>query len=247
MIFGLVWIGMALSVQAAELSADGLISAMEKNIRGKTFAAVVEMQVKKPDIDRTLKMRLWTKGREKALVKILAPVKEKGTGNLRLGLELWQFLPNVDRVIRIPPSLMLQSWMGSNFTNDDLVRMSSLESDYTHKLVGDEEMNGKTVAKIECLPKPEAPVVWGKIMIWIDRKSEVGVREEFYTEKGRLVKTLVGSDIQSFGTHRIPTVLVMTDEKGKNSSTTIRYSSVEFDKDISDGTFTQQNLKVPPL
>lgn len=239
----MLWLLLLARVALAAPDADKLISAMEKNVRGTSFTATVSMNVKKPEFERTLGMKIWTKGRDKALVKILSPAKDKGTSNLRLGLELWQFLPNVDKVIRIPPSLMLQSWMGSNFTNDDLVRLSSLDKDYTKKLISTEKLNGVEVAKIECTPKADAPVVWGKIMIWVTLDQSVGVRQEFYTERGKLVKTLEGSEIKTFGTHRIPTVLVMTDAKGSGSSTTIRYDAVEYDKDLADSLFTQQNLK----
>lgn len=233
------------NANAAAISADHLVQAMEKNIRGTSFAATIEMHVQKPDIDRTLVMKVFTKGRDKALVKIKSPAKDRGTANLRIGMDLWQYVPNVEKVIRIPPSLMLQNWMGSNFTNDDLVRLSSLDKDYKHKLLGEEKIGNIKVAKIECDPKPEAPVVWGKVLLWISLDRSVALKEEFYTERGKLIKTLIGSDVKTFGSHSVPTVLLMTDAKEAGSKTQIKYSDVVFDKEVSEGIFTQQNLKAP--
>lgn len=232
---------------AAGNEATDLIKKAEENSNGKSFQATMAMTVQNPDYTRDMKIRISTKTREKALVKILEPAKDKNSGNLRIKFDLWQFLPNVDRVIKVPTSMMLQNWMGSDFTNDDLVRTSSLSRDYTHKLLGKETIElgaGEKLAaaKIECTPNPKAPVVWGKIVAWIGTQSGVMLKQEFYTERGDLVKVLQGSQVKTFGSHTIPTHVVMKTLK-KNSSTTVLYQDVTFDAEIADSVFTQENLR----
>jgi len=245
------WIALGLGLGLAHAAIAGeastLIEKAEDNTNGRSFQAVLRLKVDNPDYQREMKVRIATKLREKALVKILEPAKDKNSGNLRLKFDLWQFLPNVDRVIKIPTSMMLQNWMGSDFTNDDLVRTSSLSRDYTHKLVAKEKIElapGETAAtaKIECTPKPKAPVVWGKVVVWIRVPDGVMLKQEFYTEKGDLVKVLQGSKVKKHGTHTIPTLVVMRTLK-KKSSTSMAYEDVVFDEAISDSVFTQENLR----
>ena len=163
---------------AAAPDATDLIRKAENHMQGKSFNGKMTMKVEHDGQVREMKMRVWLAGRDKALIKILEPQKDRGTGNLRLKLELWQFLPNVNRVIRIPPSMMLQSWMGSDFTNDDLVKASSLVNDYTHKILGKEEDHGIKAIKVELMPKKDAPVVWGKILMWVRDPDAVPLKQE---------------------------------------------------------------------
>jgi hypothetical protein len=148
-------------------------------------------------------------------------------------------LANVDRVIKIPPSMMLQSWMGSEFTYDDLVKASSLTQDYQHKII--ENKNG--VIKIECLPKPSAPVVWGKIIETIRLEGYVTIEREFYNERGEKLKTMTGEDIRPVGKHSVPHVLTMVNHKKSDAKTIIKYDRIQYDQDLSDNFFTQKKLK----
>lgn len=242
--FATVALLMAINVQAED-SASQMVHKSEQHTRGKSFMGNSKMTVHKGSESRSLGMKIWTMGQDKALVKITQPAKEKGVGNLRLELNFWQYLPNVNRIIKIPPSLMLQSWMGSDFTNDDLVRGSSLYRDYTHKIVGKEKLNGMDAVKILCTPKPKAPVVWGKVELWVRAKDSVPLQEYFYSESGELLKKLVGEDVQTFGAHTIPTKLTMEDVKKAGNKTVVEYeaSSVKVDVKIDDSIFTQNNLK----
>lgn len=151
------------------------IKALEDNLQGKTFMSTATMKVVRGNDARQMKIKLWWKERKFALLKILEPQKDKDTGNLRIGTDLWQYLPKVNRIIRIPSSMMLQSWMGSDFSNDDLVKNGSIYNDYTHKLLKKE----KEVEIIECLPKPDAPVVWGKIIVTVRIKDSAPLKQEF--------------------------------------------------------------------
>lgn len=203
------------------------------------------MTVYKGDETRTLSMKVWTLGKDKALVKITSPAKEKGVGNLRLELNFWQYLPNVNRVIKVPPSMMLQSWMGSDFTNDDLVRGSSLTRDYEHKIVSKEKIGGVDAIKIECKPKADAPVVWGKVELWVRKADAAPLQQYFYSESGELLKKMLGENLKTFGQYTIPTKLTMMDAKKKGNKTVVEYeaSTVKFDSKISDDIFSQNNLK----
>lgn len=225
--------------------ADALIEKSENHVRGKSFRGKMTMTVEHDGAVRTLVLRNWSVGREKSFVKVLSPAKDRDTGNLRIDLNLWQYLPNVERIIKIPPSLMLQSWMGSDFTNDDLVKTSSLTRDYTHKSLGREKYEGFDAVKIECVPKPNTPVVWGKVVAWVRAGDGVPLKQEFYSEGGELLKVMEGSNVKSFGSRTIPTQLVMKNVKRENSKTTLKYDEVAFDETIPDSIFTQENLRKP--
>jgi len=227
-------------------SADSLrklVETAENQIRGKTFQADVEMKVEHDGSVRTLGLKIWTEGRDKATVKVTAPKKERGSGNLRMKLDLWQYSPNTDMIIKIPPSLMLQSWMGSDFTNDDLVRTSSLANDYTHSSLGKDAIFGRPALKVNCVPKPEAVATWGKVILWIDEKETVPVKQEFYSENGELLKVLEGRELKTFGSHTIPTIVTMTSVRKKNAKTTMIYSAVVFDATVAANIFTQTFLR----
>jgi len=221
------------------------IKALEDNLQGKTFMSTATMKVVRDNDSRQMKIKLWWKERKFALIKILEPQKDKDTGNLRIGTDLWQYLPKVNRIIRIPSSMMLQSWMGSDFSNDDLVKNGSLFNDYTHKLVKKDKIEKQDVEIIECLPRPDAPVVWGKIIVTVRVKDSAPLKQEFYSEKGKLIKILEGSNIKKFGTHNIPTTLKMTNVTKKNTYTVIEYEAktVKFDDVINDSFFNQQQLR----
>ncbi len=226
-------------------NATDLIIKSEKHIRGDSFRGKMTMTVENAGQKRTLVLRNWSVGREKSFVKVLSPAKDRDTGNLRIGLNLWQYLPNIERVIKIPPSLMLQSWMGSDFTNDDLVKTSSISLDYTHKILGREKLEGFDAVKIECIPKPNAPIVWGKVISWVRAGDGVPLKQEFYAENGELLKSMEGKDVKTFGARTIPTTLVMRNLKRKDSRTTLHYDEVAFDEKIPDSLFTQENLRKP--
>lgn len=224
-------------------NATELIKKSEFQTRGKSVESHIAMKVIRGSTERNLEARVWSLGTDKAVVKILAPAKDRDTGNLRLKFELWQYLPNLERTIKIPPSMMLQSWMGSDFTNDDLVKTTSLSRDYTHKLLGEETLNGMKTYKIECVPKKDAPIAWGKILVWLRNPDAVPVKNEFYTENGELAKVMTGTDLKTFGAHTIATKLTMKLPRKAENETRIEYSKVKFDEEIPANIFTQEFLK----
>lgn len=227
----------------ADDKALELIKKLERNSRGETFSGDLSMTVTQRGQSRKLSIRFWSEGRDQALIRILEPARDRGTGNLRIKTDLWQYLPRVNKTIKVPSSMLFQSWMGSDFSNDDLIKSSSIESDYTHKTLGEEKLGENTAIRIECTPKPHAKIVWGKVIVWVSPKEGALYQEDFYTEAGKLIKQLKGYNLKTFGKYTIPTRLTMQDFSKKESMTEIIYSKVEFDKPITKETFTQKELE----
>jgi outer membrane lipoprotein-sorting protein len=190
-----------------------------------------------------MEMKTWALEPDYAIVLITAPAKEKGTVTLKRETEIWQWLPSINRVIKIPPSMMMQSWMGSDFTNDDLVRESSVVNDYTHKILGEDTLSGYDCYKIELSPKPQATVVWGKIIVWITKKNYLQLRTDYYDEDGTRMRKMIGGDVKELGGRIIPThwEMIPLDEEGHK--TIMDYLEIKFNIDTDPSFFSQQNMK----
>lgn len=228
---------------AAELTAKQIIDRSEDTMRSDTSRANAQMTIKTPDWERTLTLNMWDNRPKKTfLIRILSPAKEAGVGTLKIGNNLWNYLPSVEKVIKIPPSMMGNSWMGSDFTNDDLTKESETD-DYTYTLVGTETRDGYNLYKIECIPKPDSPVVWGKVLQWIRMDNYLPYRVEFYDEKGKLIKTLEYFDYKTLGGRVIPTRWVMKNVSKEGNNTIVQINRMEFDIPISDEVFTLRNLQ----
>jgi outer membrane lipoprotein-sorting protein len=202
------------------------------------------MTITTPRWQRTLALRAWMERPKRSFIRILAPAKEKGIGSLRIGAEMWNYLPNVERTIKIPPSMMLQPWMGSDFTNDDLVKGSSLIDDYTSRILRQETL-GAAVYVLELIPKPDAAVVWGRILYWVRKNDFVPLKEEFYSERGELVRTMTFSAVRPMGGRTIPTNWEIRPSGKPGNSTTIVVKSAVYDRTIDPDLFTQRNLQKP--
>lgn len=228
---------------AVEERALDLIRKLEKNSRGESFTGEMNMTVDHGSSPRNMSLKVWSRGKDLALVRILEPARDKGTGNLRVKTDLWQYLPRVEKTIKVPSSLLFQSWMGSDFSNDDLVKSSNLERDYTHKFLAEEAVDGVKAVKIESIPKKDSAIVWGKVLFWLTPDKGALVQQEFYTEAGKLVKRLRGYDHKTIGKYTIPMRLTMTDITREKSFTEIKYKQAEFDKTLADNTFTLKELE----
>lgn len=224
-------------------SAEEIIQKAENAVKGKTSHAEIEMIIKTPDYTRDLKMESWWVGNEKALIVTKAPVKEKGNKTLKIGNEMWEYLKNTETTIKIPPSMMLQSWNGSDFTNDDLVRESNLSKDYEQKILGEEEVSGQATWKIQLIPKPDAPVVWGKIYYWVVKKNFLPSVVQYFDEKGNMVRYLVYSEVKNFHGRQIPSRWVMHSNKKEGHTTSIIVNDIEFDVNIPGRIFSFQELE----
>ncbi len=227
------------SLQANE--AQAIIKKLEKNLRGDYMYSTMSMIVTSKRGKRTVKIESWSEGNDKSFIKILYPKKDKGITFLKIDNQMWQYIPKIERTIKIPPSMMLQSWMGSDFTNDDMVKESSLEEDYNAKLLS----KSTNSATLELIPKEDAAVVWGKIIIDVDLKNAVPVKETFYDDMMKKVRVMTFSKIEQHGTHRVPMVMELKplDASKKKNSTKIIFDKVNFDTKIDPSYFTKQALK----
>jgi outer membrane lipoprotein-sorting protein len=233
--------------EAAAQTADAseLIHRTEQQLRAKTERGNVGMTVRTPDWQRTLEMDYWSVNPDKTFIRVTAPAKEAGTSTLRLGSNMWNYLPSVERVIKIPPSLMLQSWMGSDFTNDDLVRESSLEKDYDHKLDQEVVEDGDPCYRVISTPKPDAAVVWGRLVLFIRKQDLLPRREEYYDEKGKLQKVLTFDDFRVMDGRLYPARWKMDSVTKPGHETVLVYGKLIFDRPIPALVFTQENLQQP--
>lgn len=224
-------------------TAKEIIKIADEKARGLNSYAELSMKIIRPDWSREMTMKSWSKGEELALIVITAPARDRGMGFLKRGNEMWNWQPSIDRTIKMPPSMMLQSWMGSDFKNDDLVKQSSLVVDYTHKLLGKETIEKRECYKIELTPLEDAPVVWGKVIMWVDTQEYMQLKVEFYDEDGYLVNTMLGKDIKMLGGKMLPAILEVIPEEEEGYKTIIEYKSLDFNQTKGDSFYSIQNLK----
>jgi hypothetical protein len=211
-------------------------------MRGESSYSEMTMTIVRPTWQRSISMKVWTKGTDFALIKITDPAKDKGSGFLKRNKELWNWVPSIDRMIKMSSSVMGQSWMGSDFTNDDMVRESSMVTDYTQKIIGEEEVRGFHCYKIELMPLPDASVVWGKVIVWIDKETFNFIRTQNMDEDFQLAQTMENYDFKQFGDRLLPSRMEMT-PADKNQKTVIVTSKAQYNLSIQDSFFSQQNLK----
>ena len=230
-----------IDIQAQDNALD-IIKEVDQKMRGNYSYQELEMKIVRPDWERSITMKSWSKGTIYSMILITAPAKEKGQVFLKRDKEMWNWVPSIERMIKIPPSMMMQSWMGSDFTNDDLVRESSIVVDYEHSLLGEEEIEGVICWKLQLDPKPEAPVVWGKIISWIGKDYNQR-RVEYYDEDGYLINIMSSSNIKMMGDREIPTYMEMIPADEENKKTIINILSAEFDDPIPENFFSQQNMQ----
>ena len=209
---------------------------------GKKTYSVITMTITKPTWSRTVSMKAWSIEPDYSIVYITEPARDKGAVTLKRKNEVWNWLPSVQKTIKIPPSMMLASWMGSDFTNDDLVRQSSIVNDYTHTLLGEEEYGGYACYKIELIPNPDAGVVWGKIVVWISKKGKMLLKSEFFDEEGILVRTMTGSKPKYFDGHLLPSYSEMIPHNKPGNSTSFETKELDFDITITPEFFSIQNM-----
>jgi outer membrane lipoprotein-sorting protein len=238
-------LGFAGPALAADPSGYELVGHVERLLWGRTNAGVSEMTVTTPRWTRTLKMRFWMDRPRYTLIRILDPPKEQGIGSLRVGAEMWNYLPKVARIIKIPASMMLQPWMGSDFSNDDLVKESSMLEDYTHTLIGTGPLDGAPVYRVQSIPKPEAPVVWGKLVYFIRVADRLPIKQEYYDERGELIKVMSFADVRPLGGRVIPTRWTMQPVAKPGNRTVMVIREIAFDRPLDRSLFTLANLQNP--
>ncbi len=220
-----------------------IIRQADEKFRGTSSQGEMTMIIERPSWSRTVSMKSWSLGNEYSLLYITNPAKEKGQVFLKREKEMWNWVPNIERMIKIPPSMMMQSWMGSDFTNDDLVRESSLVKDYNHKLLGDETIEGFDCYKAELIPLDDAPVVWGKVLMWISKKELHWLKAEFYDEDNILVNTEILSEIKQMDDRVMPTRMEMIPADEPGNKTIMIFDNMRFNVKLNESFFSQQNMK----
>lgn len=238
-----ILVSITVDFNAYSQTAEEIIEKADAKMRGTSSKSLMKMTVVRPDWTREVTMKGWSHGTEYSLILITAPARDKGQAFLKRKKEMWNWQPSIDRVIKMPPSMMLQSWMGSDFTNDDLVKESSIVHDYTHKLEKDTTINGLNAYKIILIPKPDAPVVWGKIVAYVDDVEYNQLLVYYYDEDDFLINTLSMSKIKEMGGKVIPTLLEMVPSEEPENKTVIEYLNLEFDIAIDETFFSLQNTK----
>lgn len=231
-----------MAVQAEGQDAREIVRRAEARARGNASFAQLTITTVRPGWSREMRVKAWTQDADLTLILITAPVKDKGIVFLRRGRELWNWIPAIERHIKLPPSMMGQSWMGTDFTNDDLVKEASIVHDYQHILDGEEQIDGVRCHRIRLTPKPEASVVWGGLVMWIEQQELLMLRTEYYDESGQLVNTLTASEVRLMGGRRLPSRIEMVPADKKGHRTVMRYQEIVFDPLLPPQLFTTQYM-----
>lgn len=229
--------------QVKAQDAEEILKKAEQKVRGNTSYSEVNIQIVRPAWKRSMSMKAWGKGNDYAIILITSPAHDKGTVFLKRKKEVWNWVPSIERTIKLPPSMMQQSWMGTDFTNSDLVREDSYVNDYNSTITGDSTIEGRDCYKITLLPKPNAGVVWGKVIGFISKKDLLELRLEFFDEDGYLVNVMNATDIKNLGGRSLPAKLEMIPQDKPGHKTIMVYQKLEFDKPISESFFTIQNMQ----
>ncbi|UCF19465.1 MAG: outer membrane lipoprotein-sorting protein [Gemmatimonadota bacterium] len=227
----------------AQESARDIIDRVDRILRGESSHGIATMEVVTENWERNVTMEIWSLGTDYSLIRVRAPKKEEGTATLKAEDDIWNYLPRVDRTIKIPASMMMGSWMGSHFTNDDLVKESRLIDDYDIEISFEGPRDGPEVWEFLLTPKAEAAVVWGRIEYQVRKDDLMPTWARYYDEDGNLKRTLDFGDYRSMGGRLVPAVMDMRPEDKPSERTTVRYSELEFNIDIDQSFFSLRNLR----
>lgn len=230
---------------AQNMSATEIIKKADEKFNGeKSSFSVMSMTIIRPSWQRTVEFKSWMLGRDYALTLITAPAKDVGQTFLKRSAEMWSWNPAISRLIKLPPSMMSQGWMGSDYTNDDILKESSVVKDYTHEIIGDENIGDRLCYKIKMVAREEAAVVWGHQIRWIDKKDMLFLKTELYDEDGYLVRTESGSEIKEMDGRVIPSRLELIPAEEKGNKTIVVIKEIKFNIPVEEKFFSQQNMKM---
>ena len=224
--------------------AKEIIRKAESLLKGeKNSYSEMTMAIVRPKYTRSLEFKSWSETDGNSMTLITAPAKEKGQSFMKLGNNMWSWNPTIQRLIKMPPSMMSQGWMGSDFSNDDILKESSLVKDFTHQLIGNETISGEQCYKIELIPLESANVVWGKILIWVSKTDFFEMKIEFYDEENELVKTHTSSNIAVFDGRKLPSVMEIIPADQPQNKTIVTIKTLKFNVIIDKNFFSQQNMQ----
>jgi outer membrane lipoprotein-sorting protein len=224
-----------------KLDIDAVVKHFEDLYRADSSISVVDLTVTRPRSTRAMTMKIWTRGRDKALILVQQPVREAGTATLKVDDNLWNYLPRIKRTIRIPPSMMLASWMGTDFTNDDLVRESSFIDDYEYQVAGRSVDPPGWTVRFDA--KPGLVGLWNRIELVVSEDGMVPLQARYYDRKNRLARTMRWDDVRVFSGRRLPAHLALVPEDEAGHKTEMLYREIRFDVDVPESTFSLSNLE----
>jgi len=230
------------SDKPANTKAREIVRKMDELFRARSSVGTMEMEIITPHWQRTLRCQVWSQGMDETFIRLLDPKKERGMATLRVKNEMWNFLPKTNKVIKIPPSLMMGSWMGSDFTNDDLVKEITFIDDYTFEIINVENPDANTIY-LKCVPKKGVPVVWGHIILAVRDSDYLPVWQKYFDEKGKLMREMFFKDVKKFGKRTIPSVMELIPTNKKNQKTIVRYLDFQFNIKLDKSIFSLRNLR----
>lgn len=233
----------ALAVPASVERARQILAEIDDLWRADSSVATMTMKVVTANYNRTVSMDCWTSGKDKSLVRIVSPLKEKGTATLKSGNAIYTYLPKTDRTIRLTSSMMHGSWMGSHFTNDDLVKESRLADDYDPEILFEGMRDGRQVIEFALTPRPEAPVVWGRIVIVVLADGYLPLASRYYDEDGQLARSATFSEIREMGGRRLPAVMRVVPADKPGEYTELIYEKMVFGRQLSEDFFSLQEIR----
>lgn len=228
---------------AAVARAREILKHIDDLWRGDSSHAIITMNISTEHYRRSMQMEAWSKGTDRSLVKILKPLKERGTATLKSGKHLYSYLPRTDRTIRLTSGMMMGSWMGSHFTNDDLVDESRMEEDYTAFVTFEGVRDGKNIIEFSLIPNEDAPVVWGKIVMTLFAESLLPIEQIFYDEDGLETRRMSFSDYKMMAGAERPAVMRITPSDKPDEFTELVYETLELDVELKDSLFSISSLK----
>jgi len=240
---GLALPGADVLAAPATPDATTILNHVDDVYRGKSSHGILSMKVVTANWTRELRVEVWSEGKDRSLARILAPKKEAGTATLRAGDNIWNFLPKVNRVVKIPSSMMSGSWMGSHFTNDDLVKSSRMADDYDCATQTGDGHAAPDSVTIACTPKKNAPVVWGRLTVTVHNGDWLPLSIQYFDEDLKLARTMTFSDVRSMGGRSVPTTMRIKPTDKPGEATEIRYEMIEFDVKLPSDLFTLRNLQ----
>ena len=241
--FSSLFLLLIVSLPASAIELDELIRHIDELWRGDTSQATMTMTVKTRRYERSMTMEAWSRGKDYSLVVLKKPIKDKGIATLKVKENIWNYLPKINRVTKVPSSMMSGSWMGSHFTNDDLVKESTIEDDYISSISFEGKREGVAIYELTSIPKPDAAVVWGKVVMEIKQKSLSPYRALYYVEEGLLVRTMSFDQGRKIGKRMVPMRMTLQPEDKPKESTVIVYKDIAFDIPLKDSFFSLQNLQ----
>ncbi len=229
---------------AQDIKAKEIVKRSNDLFLGKSSISTMTMTIKRPGWNRSVSMQSWSMGNDYYIIYILSPARDKGQVFLKRKNNMWNWVPRIKRMVKIPPSMMMQSWMGSDFTNDDVVRANSIVNDYSHRIIGLDQIEGLDCYKIEFIPLEDAPVVWGKIIMWIAKEKYFQLKAKYYDDDMALINISTASDIKKFGNKELPTLLRIHPVNKPEHLTELKIEFQQFDIPyIKESFFSQQNIK----